>query len=569
MKQKTISGHYGTVSSLAHNNREFTPKNVDAKRSKNNNYCVAAGHEFIWDPTRPEYVREFWSHYRALSECYWADRSIAQTLEWERYQEHMRALRRLSWPHYYIPENEVEAFLALLLLPLLVPCGIYLSHQQHRVQEEWETFRDEQWLKDMEFRATKLSFRQAMGECDKVHGRQYLGRMDALVTEMAQAEPIPEINLPDGQVKTYRYATVEEIYNKVFEPGFRAFQARQHPSRRYEGTYLEQIREKYLQAEKKHGRRNNRAVSEVIEVLVCVGDMKNTGYDAAPEDAKKSQDLLDDFMEHLLDDPHVCVVTSKELENPDWMPPFRHGMIIANMTGHYDEATPGIHITMIPYSRGCRRGADAQASLGRAMAGMGYPSTWEDVLDENGNKIPKRDKDGNIILEKDGSVRYQQKPDKQGIVDWIEDQKSWLEQEMRERYGWEREYKGSHSRGHLETPQYKAACAEEELDRIGMQLHGMLQDYAKRVDALTATLVRKVESLFDNAEDYELLQRYLTTCTDEEYEEMLQRAEKSLGSLPAREHQKVAVKLKDLIAKAQAEANGTLTQSGKTQKYSR
>ena len=81
-------------------------------------------------------------------------------------------------------------------------------------------------------------------------------------------------------------------------------------------------------------------------------------------------------------------MTTQELTNPNWQPPFRHGLIILNLTMHADEATPGIHLTCIPYSRDCKRGPAVQASLGRALTGMGYPSTWKDVLDENGERVP-------------------------------------------------------------------------------------------------------------------------------------------------------------------------------------
>lgn len=43
MTQKTISGHYDTVYSIAHNNREFIPKNVDVGCTPWNYACVAAG----------------------------------------------------------------------------------------------------------------------------------------------------------------------------------------------------------------------------------------------------------------------------------------------------------------------------------------------------------------------------------------------------------------------------------------------------------------------------------------------------------------------------------------------
>lgn len=70
---------------------------------------------------------------------------------------------------------------------------------------------------------------------------------------------------------------------------------------------------------------------------------------------------------------------------------------------------------------------------------------------------------------KDGTTRYQQEPEKQEILDWIEDQKKWIQSEMEYRYGWEWEYKGSHPRGNLSAPDYQIARAKErrqEMDEI-------------------------------------------------------------------------------------------------------
>ena len=104
------------------------------------------------------------------------------------------------------------------------------------------------------------------------------------------------------------------------------------------------------------------------------------------------------------------------------------------------------------------------------MTGMGYPSTWKDMLDEHGERVPKRDKNGNVIHNADGTVRYKQEPDGQGIIDWIEDQKRWIHNKMKIRYGWEREYKGSHSRGNLSTPDYQAARANERQAEFERQM---------------------------------------------------------------------------------------------------
>lgn len=59
--------------------------------------------------------------------------------------------------------------------------------------------------------------------------------------------------------------------------------------------------------------------------------------------------MLDDFAVYLLDLPEVCVVTQKELDDPEWKPPFEAGLIVHHMTYHGDENSPHIHMTYIPY----------------------------------------------------------------------------------------------------------------------------------------------------------------------------------------------------------------------------
>ena len=414
MKLKTISGHYDTVYSIAHNNREFTPRNVDPERMCWNYDCVAAGQEAYLDINNPRHISEFWDRYRELNNMYWSDWSIAMTLEHEKYQDHLRYMRRLTRSIYPIPHNPVEAFITLLLMPLLIPCGIYLSYQQKRIRADWKSYKQEQWIRDLTYKATRVSLRGALYEHDYRTGMRYLNSLDYVVKEMGEMADshISEAGRPVSVVQTpLRYATLEEIYDKLYEPAFQIFQQKQRPCRRYNGTYLEQIREGQAAERRKRQQSKNarsRKTAEAIEIVFGIGDMDNTGYEAAFADAKKSEELLKDFADHLMFQSNICCVTTKELEDPDWQPPFANGLMVLNLTVHADEATPGVHLTCIPYSRNCKRGPKVQAALGRAMAGMGYPSTWKDVLDENGERIPKRTKKDEVIYNKDGSIRYKQ-----------------------------------------------------------------------------------------------------------------------------------------------------------------
>lgn len=319
------------------------------------------------------------------------------------------------------------------------------------------------------------------------------------------------------------------------------YQARQRPCRRYHGTYLEQIREGQHSAAKARQQSKNaksRKTAEAIEIVFTIGDMDNTGYAQSPMDAKRSEELLGDYCDHLMQQPNLCCVTTKELNDPTWQPPFRNGLIVLNLTVHADEATPGVHLTCIPYSRDCKRGPKVQASMGKTLAGMGYPSTWKYVLDENGDPVPKKDKNGEIIYNKDGSIRYRQEPDKQGIIDWIEDQKRWIQMEMKRRYDWEREYKGSHPRGHLATPDYQTARAKERLEEYDALLNTSIKEYEDRIFELSVQLDEHVVAQLENATSQDIIERYLKVCPDSAYDSLLQTASTYLDQLAANEQQK-------------------------------
>ncbi len=567
-KLKTISGHYDTAFSITHNNRNFIPKNVDIHRIPWNYNCVSVGEEAYFESDDPRHISEFWQRYQELNEMYWQNRSLAQTLAYKRYHEHLEYMRKYCHPFFRIPNNGIEALVTLLLLPLFVPCGIYLTHHQQQAKKEWEQFKEEQWLQDMYFKASRASLRNALYTHDHVTGTHYLRSMDQTVTQLAAIAQNYEVIPPPVQSEsssTPRFASLEEIYEKLYEPSFRKFQAKQRPCRRYNGTYLEQIREgQRAQTQKKQQSKNanSRKTSEAIEIVFGIGDMDNTGYVQAPEDAKKAEVLLKDFCDHLMRNPKLCCITTKELNDPNWIPPFNNGLIVLNLTVHADEATPGIHLTCIPYSRNCKRGPDVQASLGKAMAGMGYPSTWKDKLDDQEKKIPKRDRNGNIVHNQDGSTRYQQEPDGQGIIDWIEDQKQWIQKEMEKRYDWDREYKGSHARGNLSTPDYQVARAKERNEVYQHLLDESLQEYNDAVYTLTLKLDDAVDQQWQEASNQDIIERYLSVCTDAEYDAILKNASAYLDQLAYTEQDRCRNKL---IAKIQ-EAEKKLS-DGKTKDH--
>ncbi len=416
MKQKTISGHYGVIFSLDHNNRTFVPGNVDASRIQNNLNMVCAGLQAT--DAFPEWkdMHQLWSDYRALTDAYWREYKWEQ----EELRQRIRQLKHNAWlkQHSRIyEENTLVSLIRLLLLPLTIAAYVYEAVQlQHKLEELELSIFANRIDADM-FRYEQKSLREALRQQDRERGTTLLQQMDRWVC-------ISESAAYDQWATPPRFATIDEIYDKVFEPSFQDFQAKQRACRRYDGTYLQQIRERRQANTKAHGSaEKNRSTAEAVEIIFSIGDMDNTGYLFAPDDAAKAEALLRDFCRHLIADGEACTVTTKELEDPDWKPPFRHGLIILNLVGHFDEETPGVHLTVIPCSRGCKRGPEAQASLGRAFTGMGYPSTWKDVLDEQGNPVPKLGRLGNVVYNEDGTIRYKKAPSSQGIVDWIETQK--------------------------------------------------------------------------------------------------------------------------------------------------
>lgn len=557
MTCKTISGHYDTVYSLDHNNRKFIPQNVDYSRMPRNYKCIAAGTEVYLDLEDPRCLAEFWTRYRELTELYWKDRAILKAREYEQYKERMRYLRQLSYRLRQCPEDGAGLIVFLLCLPLIVTSGILLSQQRQQLQEELDAIKEQQWLRDMEFQATKLSFRKALQEYDQIGGTRYLHHLDTVVKEMASCA---DDYLTTAQELSFtpkplpRYATLEEIYDKLYEPSFCAFQEKQRPCRRYNGTYLEKIREDRHEAAKaKQQTKNakNRKTAEAIELVIGIGDMDNTGYHNAPVDAYQSEILLKDYCDHLMQSEKVCFVTTKDLDTPGWQPPFKNGLIVLNLTVHCDEATPGIHLTCIPYSRGCKRGPEVQAALSRAMTGMGYPSTWKDVLDENGERIPKRDKYGKVIHNADGTVRYKQEADGQGIIDWIEDQKRWIQHEMEQRYGWEREYKGAHPRGNLSTPDCQVARAKERQAQFEKQIAETFDSFVMRMDEKIEQLCTTTEDVWHKTNAWEKVIRYFQMCPREEYLEYVKRAEKYIAGLPKQEQGRVRKQLQEIILAAE------------------
>ena len=235
--------------------------------------------------------------------------------------------------------------------------------------------------------------------------------------------------------------TLEQIYDKIFQKSYEEWLDKEHQKGRQlkaPGKYIDKIRQS---KDKKR---------DQYEIIWQIGDMKNTGWDSAREDFEKARILLDKFAKHLMKLPEVEFITPEKIADPNWQPSFDNGIIITNMALHGDENTPQIHMDFVPYSRTKTRGQRIQNAYAAAFEGMGYPV--EDVIlcdEQTGEVIYKQDKDGNTIRDKNGEPVPVKQKVRFGSVDWIEFQKSWLQQKMLEEHDWDREFKGKNEFGNV------------------------------------------------------------------------------------------------------------------------
>lgn len=242
--------------------------------------------------------------------------------------------------------------------------------------------------------------------------------------------------------------SLEQIYEKLFQASYEEWLKKEHAKGRQLDApekYLDKIR---IAGDKKR---------DQYEIIWQFGDMKNTGWKTNRGDFMRSRQLLNDFAERLLSLPYITVVTPERLADPTWQPPFEDGLIVTNLALHGDENTPQLHMDFIPYSRSKKRGQSIQNAYAAAFKGMGYEVVETPMMDPDTGEVQyKKDKDGNDVLNKNGERVPIMLKTSFGSIDWIEEQKSWLQQEMEARYGWEREYKGKNKFGDVSISEFVA-----------------------------------------------------------------------------------------------------------------
>lgn len=314
------------------------------------------------------------------------------------------------------------------------------------------------------------------------------------------SEPNLEHNLrehiPPNSVEERRYLnlvytkdvdiTLQQVYDKLFAESYREWREREIKKgrgKRFPETYYEKI----AQDKQKH---------LTYEIIWQIGDMRDTGYEYTREDADNAQVLLDVFAEYLLGLPEVCVVTQKELDDPNWKPPFDAGLIVHHMTYHGDENSPHIHMTYIPYTTHSKSGAQIQNVFSQMFEDIGYPTTMKQATTESGELVWQTDKDGNWVP--------QMKRNKHGGVDWVEKQKEVLQEMMLKYFGWERFYKGSNPRGNMLLSDYRREKAAETAKEAELKLDAVMdriasakttiQAQAEQMEAMQESLEKGVEA---------------------------------------------------------------------------
>lgn len=261
--------------------------------------------------------------------------------------------------------------------------------------------------------------------------------------------------------------SLEQIYEKLFEESYqkwREIQIRKSRGERAPATYYDKI----MQDKKK---------KPLYEIIWQIGDMMDTGFDLNPEDAKKAEELLKDFMFYILQQPNICMITEENMSDPNWEPPFESGLVIYEAAYHGDENSPHVHMTYIPYVRNMKRGCSVQNSFTKAFEGMGYFTKDAQATDKDGNLVWQTTEKGEKVAQKK-RVSF-------GGVDWVEEQKMVLQAMMEERYGWERLYKGSNPRGNLLLSDYRremAAKRAEEAELMQERAEFRRDFYANAAD---------------------------------------------------------------------------------------
>ena len=268
--------------------------------------------------------------------------------------------------------------------------------------------------------------------------------------------------------------TLEQVYDKLFQKSYEEWLAKERKKSRAKDdppTYYEKIE----RDKKKH---------LSYEIIWQIGDMDDTGYDTDNLSAIWAEDVLLRFANHLMFEvPNVTIASKWCLEDPEWKPPFEAGIVITNFAFNGDESTPHLHMTFVPYSDNCSRGQKTQNALAQTFTRMGYKTTMEQARDASDELVWQDTPEG----KKPQMVRTAY-----GAVEWIEEQKNWIAEDMEKNIGWKRLYKGKNERGGLLLSDYRRERAAEkalEAEREKERQENALQ----QIQTLSEKTIKKLD----------------------------------------------------------------------------
>ncbi|MBR5565980.1 MAG: hypothetical protein IKW08_07460 [Roseburia sp.] len=295
--------------------------------------------------------------------------------------------------------------------------------------------------------------------------------------------------------------TLEQAYDKLFQESYEKWlekERRKSRAKNAPSTYYEKIE----QDKKKH---------LSYEVIWQIGDMDDTGYDTNPENAKNAEEILWNFAMRLMFDlPNVTFISKNKIEDPDWKPPFDAGIIITNFALNGDESTPHLHMTFVPYSDNCSRGQQTQNALSQTFARMGYKTTMKHAVDKNNELVWQNTQDG----KKPQMVR-----DAFGAIEWIEEQKEWLAEQIEKRMNCERLFKGKNERGDLKLSDYRRERAAEKALEAELELQ-RTQQVLEVAKVQTAEELEKLDNQITNKKEYLSIQQMLLDDSKESLKEL-------------------------------------------------
>lgn len=125
---------------------------------------------------------------------------------------------------------------------------------------------------------------------------------------------------------------------------------------------------------------------------------------------------------------------------------------------------------------------------------------------------------------------------------------------MLKRYGWTREYKGSHPRGNLSIPDYKAAKAKERSEVLERATREEIKSYMSRVRNFSLELQNDVKQMFENSTAFEKVLHYLEHCSEEDYTFVMDKINDFWYHFAAKEEGKSMASLTAIIKEAQKKA---------------